>query len=220
MGRAAEDILARLPGGNPYAGFPYERYRLDLQGSRPPAVLRPLITELRPRLIVEVGSWKGDSALQMGEIIHEFGLDTAVVCIDTWLGSLEHLTGSVRGWDLRPYLRHGYPTLYYQFLANVMHRRCEDVVVPLANTSDNAARWLIHQQIMADLVYVDGSHEEDDVYRDVCGFWRLLRPGGTMFGDDWHAYWHGVICAVSRFAREQGLPVQVSEQTWSLQKPA
>lgn len=219
MGQLAEDILMRLPGGTPYAGFPYQSYELDLQGNPAPAVLRPLITSLHPQVIVEVGSWKGDSALHMGELVHELSLDAAVVCVDTWLGSLEHLTGAVQGWDLRPYLRHGYPTLYYQFLANVMHRRCEDVIIPLANTSGNAARWLIRQQITADLIYVDGSHEEDDVYRDVCEFWRLLRPGGAMAGDDWHAYWPGVICGVSRFAREQDLSVQTREQQWVLEKP-
>jgi hypothetical protein len=171
-------------------------------------------------MIIEVGSWKGDPALGMAEIIREAGIEAAIVCIDTWLGSLEHLAGTVRGWDLRPYLRHGYPTLYYQFLANVMHRGCQDLIVPLANTSANGARWLARQQITADLVYIDGSHEEDDVYDDLCRLWRLLRPGGALCGDDWHAYWYGVICAVNRFARERELSIELSEQQWILRKPA
>src|SRR5262249_37008118 len=146
--------------------------------------------------------------------------DAAVICVDTWLGSIEHWQGCVRGWDIRPYLKHGYPALYYQFLANVLHSKCEDLIVPVPNTSTNAARWLHRQQVTADLVYIDGSHEEDDVYQDLCNYWKLLRPGGVLVGDDWHAFWFGVICAVNRFVRERDLPLQVVGQKWLLQKPS
>ena len=141
-----------------------------------------------------------------------------MICVDTWLGSIEHWKGCIRGWDIRPYLKHGYPTLYYQFLANVLHQECHDVVVPVPNTSSNAARWFSGQQIVADLVYLDGSHEEDDVYSDLCNYWKLLRPGGVLVGDDWHAYWFGVICAVNKFVRERDLPLEISGQKWLIRK--
>jgi predicted O-methyltransferase YrrM len=219
MATVAADLMGKLHDVNPYANFPLRDYRLDLQGGQADPLFRRLFTDVRPRLIVEVGSWKGDSAIAMATILAENKADAAVVCVDTWLGSLEHLTGAVPGWDIRPYVRHGYPTLYYQFLANVLHSGCQDRIVPVPNTSANAARWLQHHRITADLVYLDGSHEEDDVYQDLGHFWKIVRPGGVLFGDDWHAYWYGVICAVNRFARERQLHLQIANQKWLLQKP-
>jgi hypothetical protein len=124
----------------------------------------------------------------------------------------------VRDWDIRPYLKNGYPALYQQFLANVLHRGCADMIVPVPNTSAITARLLHRRGVVADLVYIDGSHDEEDVYQDLSAYWNLLRPGGVLCGDDWHAFWYGVICAVNRFAREHELPVQVTGQKWLLRK--
>jgi SAM-dependent methyltransferase len=219
VGELASGLIRKLHPINPYSDFPYTDYPADLPEAEADDVLDRLIGDLRPRLVIEVGCWKGAAAIRMASLLKRQGDDAAVVCVDTWLGSVEHWDGSVRGWDIRPYLKNGYPALYYQFLANVLHSRCEDVIVPVPNASSNAARWLHRQRVAADLVCVDGSHDEDDVYQDLCGYWKLVRPGGFLFGDDWHAYWFGVICAVNRFAREHDLALQVVGQKWALQKP-
>jgi predicted O-methyltransferase YrrM len=211
--------MSQLHPANPYTGFPQADYALDLHGGREMIVLTQVIEQLRPRLVIEVGSWKGAIAVRIAELLRQQGQDSAVLCIDTWLGSLEHWDGSVAGWDIRPLLKYGYPMLYHQFLANVLHKGCEDMIVPIPNTSANAARWLGRRGVSADVVYIDASHEEDDVYVDLCQYWSLLRPGGAMCGDDWDAYWYGVICAVSRFAKERGLNIQTVQHQWALQKP-
>jgi predicted O-methyltransferase YrrM len=220
MGELAAGLIRRLLPTDPYAGFPYQDYTPDLQGSPEDSLLPRLVAGLHPRLVIEVGSWKGASAVRLATLLRAQGTDAAVVCVDTWLGSLEHWDASVRGWDIRPYLRHGYPTLYHLFLANVMHAGFADLIVPIPNTSAIAARWLARQGVVADLVYVDGSHEEDDVYADLRSYWPLLRPGGVLAGDDWHVRWFGVICAVNRFAREHDLAIQFSGHQWLLCKPA
>jgi predicted O-methyltransferase YrrM len=220
MGEMAAGLIRRLHPTDPYAGFPYQDYPLDLQGGPEDALLPRLVEDLRPRLVIEVGTWKGATAVRLAALLRRQGADAALVCVDTWLGSVDQWEDEpAHGWNIRPHLRHGYPALYYQFLANVLHTGCADLVVPVPNTSANAARWLARQGVAADLVYVDGSHEEDDVYRDLCDYWKLLRPGGVMVGDDWHARRFGVICAVNRFARERDLPVRVAGQQWVLQKP-
>lgn len=218
MTPTAQALLERLRLPNPYDGFQHQEYALDLQGGEEHPLFAKLIAERRPRLIIEVGTWKGASAIRMAKLLQEQQLDAVVVCVDTWLGSLEHLTQAVKGWDIRPSLKHGYPTLFYQFLANVVHSGCQDVIVPIPNASITAARWLVKQGIQADLIYIDGSHEEDDVYQDLVHWWRVLRPGGVMFGDDWHAYWYGVICGVNRFAKEYNRRLQVADTKWLLIK--
>jgi predicted O-methyltransferase YrrM len=82
-----------------------------------------------------------------------------------------------------------------------------------------AARWFARHQIQADLIYIDASHDEDDVYADLTHYWKLLRPGGIMLGDDWSDHWYGVICAVNRFAKEQQLPLKIVKPKWLSQKP-
>jgi len=215
----AVKLLDLLHMGNPYAGFPYRNYQLDLQGGGESPLFRQVLKDLRPVLVIEVGSWKGASAVQVAKAARELGLPTAVLCVDTWLGSLEHLTGRVDGWSLPGDRQFGYPTLYFQFLANVLHCGCEDRIVPVPNTSANAARWFGRVGVLADMIYVDASHEEDDVYQDLCLYWHLLRPGGILLGDDWNAYWYGVICAVNRFAKEKRVGINIIEPHWMIMKP-
>jgi hypothetical protein len=218
MGEIAAQLLARLHPKSPYASFPFENYALDLQGGPDHPLFRSLIANVRPNIVFEVGTWKGASAVRLASLLKEQGADAAIVCIDTWLGSVDQIMGVHAGWDIRPYAQHGYPTLYHQFLANVMHSGCQDLIVPFPNTSITAARWFMKQGFRADLIYLDGSHEEEDVYQDLQFYWKVLRPGGVIFGDDWNAYWYGVICAVSQFAREHEQKLQIADDKWIMQK--
>jgi predicted O-methyltransferase YrrM len=54
-----------------------------------------------------------------------------------------------------------------------------------------------------DVIFVDGSHEEDFVYRDISNSSRYLRHGGLLCGDDYA--WPGVKMAVDRYVAENGL---------------
>ena len=63
---------------------------------------------------------------------------------------------------------------------------------------------------MADLIEIDAGHDDDVVYQDLSHYWKLLRRGCIMFGDDWHANWPGGIMGVNRFVKERELQLQVS----------
>lgn len=213
------DIRKLLHVADPYAGFDASAYPLDAQGwgSDSPA-FRELLVQTKPRLVVEVGTWKGGSALHMAEIIAELGLATEILCIDTWLGALEFWTDSgdaERYGSLR--LRHGFPTVYYQFLANICHRGHQARIIPFPQTSATGALWLRYFDLRASLIYIDGSHEEEDVFADLLAYWEVLTPGGTIFGDDY--VWDSVRLAVDGFAREQRLKVEFLADKWILRKP-
>lgn len=215
-----DELLALLHPRDPFAGFDYTARPFDGHGwgSDSPA-FRELILAQKPRLIIEVGTWKGGSALQMASVLEEAKLPGTVLCIDTWLGALEFwtdLTDPERYGSLRH--EHGWPTVYFQFLANVCHRHLQHRIVPFPQTSATGALWLRHYGLRGDLIYIDGSHEEEDVYQDVLDYWEVLAPGGTLFGDDWS--WDGVRLAVERFAREQNLRVSFSADKWLLRKAA
>src|SRR4030042_6630537 len=108
--------------------------------------------------------------------------------------------------------------LYFQFLANVMLQGVQDYIVPFPNTSLIAARWFLREGIQADLVNVDGSHDEADVYQDLLYYWRILKPGGVIIGDDYHSDWMGVVEAVNRFAQVNSIKLITSGVRWMLQK--
>lgn len=216
--RAEGDIRALLHKVDPYAGFDWKALPVDAQGwgGESPA-FRELIAAERPRLILEVGTWKGASALEMAAVCSELGLETQIVCIDTWLGALEFWTDHD---DAQRYgslaLRHGYPSVYYQFLANVCHAGQQDRIVPFPQTAATAALWFRRQGITADMIYVDASHEEEDVYQDLCSYWEVVSDAGLLFGDDWS--WDGVRMAVERFAAEEGRKVTFTADKWVLRK--
>jgi len=216
------DVRRLLHEVDPYAGFDAKDYPFDPQGWNGTAPLfGRLIGAVRPRLVVEVGSWQGQSAITMGRHLRAQGLGAQLVCVDTWLGATEFWLqpGNALHRGLR--LRHGYPSVYYQFLANVCHAGLTDVIVPFPAPSTIAARVLLARGVRADLVYIDASHEENDVWLDLAYWWQALRPGGVMFGDDYHErLMPGVTRAVQSFFGELGLRhAVVAGQHWVVEKP-
>jgi len=215
--------LELLFGGSPYNGFDTSRHKVDLQGW---GSINPLFSELvsqsSPDRIIEVGSWKGASAVHFANLTRDLGLETVVFCIDTWLGSIEHW--EKRGdeahgsWFDSLELSHGYPQLYFQFLHNVIATGNAERIVPIPNTSSMAAQWLKAHDIDAPLIYLDGSHYYADVLRDIIDYYPLVRSGGYLFGDDFQ--WDGVAKAIKEFCRKSALSYDVTPdgRAWVLEK--
>lgn len=199
-----------LPGPEIYAGIERLGLAEDLQGwhSTHP-IFAELVDELsgsNPRRhlcdIVEVGSWKGASAIHLARCRRNCewidGEAWRVICVDTWLGSLEH-------WMLRdkpgmavPRDAHGYPSLYHQFLHNVAAAGFTERIVPVPLPSLIGADLLQRCAIRPQLLYLDGSHAYADVAADLAAWWPLVAPGGILFGDDFA--FPGVNAAVMEFA--------------------
>ena len=220
-----QDAMRLIHPHSPFAGVPDDPALTDLQGwgSSDSPVFAAVLSQLRPRTVVEVGAWKGRSAVHMAEVARSIGLDVFIVCVDTWLGGLDHLLSD----EWRDQLRmvNGMPGLYRVFLANIVHAGLAERVVPFAQTSTTAAAFLLRCGVQVDLLHIDASHEEEDVLADCRAWWKLLRPGGVLIGDDYNqAAWPGVVSAAHGFAREVGGGLQVGGappfQKWVLQKPA
>ena len=54
------------------------------------SIFTKFITEKRPSLIIELGSYLGWSAITMSDICRQNNIDCKILCVDTWLGSVEH----------------------------------------------------------------------------------------------------------------------------------
>ena len=184
--------------------------------------IRPVEEEL---VIVELGTWKGASAIQAANIVRDLGRRDVVICVDTWLGSPEHFHGIPK--------RAGFPTIYYEFLQNVVNHGHEGRILPIALPTLQAVEVL--RGVLADrgaagpgaagpgadVIYVDAAHEYLPVYLDIMHYWPLLRPSGRMLGDDYTAHWPGVRRAVDQFFAENKIPVEIlNEWVWKADKPS
>ena len=178
-------------------------------------VFRFLIENARPKLIIEVGTFVGFSAITMANNLDRLNLSCAILCIDTWLGSLEYWRDKKSMRDSGMELKHGYPQWYQSFLTNIATTKHQDRVVPLPLSSLIAARLLKEKGVAADLIYIDASHNEKDVYDDLSEYWELVHKGGALFGDDWQ--WDSVRRAVERFCKEKNLEFQHDAVNWIIQ---
>lgn len=159
-----------------------------------------LIAQYNVKNVLEVGSWLGASTRHLASLIPE---DGKVFAVDHWQGSEEHLRMDVRDW---------LPTLYQQFLSNVIHTGLTDKIVPIRMSSLEAAQKLHSIDLQIDLVYLDGAHDYISVYNDICAWYPYIAEKGIMTGDDWH---HGDIQqAVKRYAKENKLKIIFDNNFW------
>jgi Predicted O-methyltransferase len=178
-------------GKDCYAGFPTAEWQGTWYGD--PGAQREIfaqaIEHIKPGIIIEVGSFVGESAIHMAKLIKERRLDTAILCVDTWYAGFDHFLGARE--KIR--LRFGRPDFYEKFVANVIANNCHDVIVPFCIDSINGARVIKWLGLVPQLLYIDASHEQGDVLRDYEAYWQLLSAGGGMLVDDLTDYFPGVL---------------------------
>lgn len=132
---------------------------------------------------IEVGSWLGQSASYMGVEILNSGKNIRFDCVDTWGGSKEH--GPVDKEDL-----------FYRFLNNIKPVR--QVINPVIGESVKIAKQ--YQDLSLDFVFLDASHEYEDVLADLNAWYPKVRYGGVLAGHDYNDHsWPGVKKAVDEF---------------------
>lgn len=168
----------------------------------------------RPKIVVELGSWLGLSTCHMAELLQENG---TLYAVDHWLGTKIENRPNQAEIDLL------LPTLYEQFLSNVIHRKLTHVIVPWRMTTSEAAYTMGEEGITIDLLYIDAAHDERSVYEDLLNWYPLIRNGGVVCGDDWeYAAKDGypVRKAVFRFIKENRLKLHITNKNfWVFYKP-
>ena len=169
-----------------------------------------IIKSVRPREIIEIGSWKGHSANYMIDKCRENDIDARIVCVDTFLGGPEHwlLPGAIE----TLHRKNGQPTILNGFLANTLARGNAERVFPLCLDSTAAAEIFSHFNFKADVIFVDAAHGYDAVMRDILNYYPLLSERGIMFGDDYQ--YEPLARAVHDCARKLDLQVIVHARKW------
>ena len=151
-------------------------------------VFNDVLLSYKPKFIIEVGTYLGKSAINMARILLKQGIENfEIVCVDTWLGSVEHWSEDD---SMRASLRNGRPTLYEQFMSNIVHENLTEYITPFPIDSINAAEYFVRHSIQPDLVYVDAGHDYMSVKADLIAYANVVKKGGYILGDDWQ---HGPI---------------------------
>lgn len=134
--------------------------------------------------IVEIGSWRGRSTRALAD-----NTKGKVLCVDTW--SLDHVV------DLAEYYNKGKQPdpdwVWDEFRINMVG--LESKVHALRMTS-SAAFAEIPDALKFDMVFIDGSHEYNDIRHDITAWRSKLTPGGLLCGHDYTHEWPDVIRAV------------------------
>lgn len=183
--RTRDQLVSRLWRGNdPFYGFPAKLFATDFQGwNSEHAYLVEAIRERRPRVVVEIGVWKGASVITMARELQSARIDGVVIAVDTWLGSWEHWFED--NWHPALFFEHGYPRLNRTFMANIMSVGLQEFVLPLPLDSTNAGQLLKAYDIRPDVIHLDGAHDYRSVQSDLEIWWSLLKEGGLFIGDDY-----------------------------------
>ena len=196
-----------IHGYDIYKNFNYKKYPKRISGwNINPELYKTYIDNIEPTLILELGTWLGGSSIAMAKIIKEKDINTRIICIDTWLGSLEFIGLHEKDEERSLVPINGYPTIYNQFLANVMHENLQDIIIPFPNTIQLACTFLSINNISADIIYVDGDNVFESVYSDLNNSWPLLNNKGVIFGDDLqNPSTPGVKFGLNKFCLEQNI---------------
>lgn len=156
---------------------------------------------------VEIGSWKGRSASYMAVEIFNSRKNIKFDCVDTWCGSVEHLDPN--SFYFHQELITDKDWLYYQFLQNT--RPVCDIITPIRMTSLDAVS--LYENRSLDFIFIDASHEYEDVKKDIIGWYPKLKLGGIIAGHDYTSY-DGVKQAVDEILINKNLIVRLENSYW------
>ena len=149
-----------------------EIYRQQIACAEQKAVLRGLVKSVARTGMntLEVGSWCGDSAVEIGAVVQAFG--GKHYCIDWWKGNLStHLEDVAKRVDI-----------YGEFWNRIVKEGLEDTVIPIRGKSDSVATVLGDQKF--DFAYIDGDHIYEQAKRDIQNYSHCVKNGGVLSGDD------------------------------------
>jgi hypothetical protein len=138
----------------------------------------------KPKCGVEVGSFIGSSATILGNLLKEN--NGVLLCIDTFCGDINMWLMSVFQNTMNK--KDGNPKIYDYFMKNMKKNDLTNTVIPIRLTSVIGARMLKVLKYEIDFVYVDSAHEAGETYFELMLYHDILKPGGVLFGDDYHCF--------------------------------
>jgi len=164
--------------------------------------------------LMEIGCRYSYGANALANFLKSENFKFEIISVDTFLGSQIHFENNKH--ELK--LVHGFPTYYYDALKITKYYKNEDYIVLFPQTSISACKFFKDKTINFDFIIVDGSHEMLDVYFDLLNSWEILKPGGTIIGDDLFFGDGSVKAGLEMFLRLQGLTYEKTQWQYVIRK--
>ena len=148
--------------------------------------------------LVEVGAWKGQSAILMARLIRKANKKLRFIVVDHWQGSAEH---HENGDDCS--------NLKAEFEANLKAHDVWGAVDIASGPSPFAAHCFDNESL--DFVFLDASHDRAAVAEDIRAWLPKVKIGGIIAGHDYP--YLGVAAAVAEVLGETAL-VETRGRSW------
>lgn len=145
-------------------------------------------------VFVEIGSWMGKSASCLGQLIKDSKKSIKVYAVDTFEGSEEHV-------ELIKDIEDHSSSLLKLFKTYTSLCGVSDIVTPIQGASLDVVSKFKDESI--DFIFIDASHDYENVLADITAWYPKLKPGGIIAGDDYAPCWGGVIEAVNEYFKNK-----------------
>jgi hypothetical protein len=174
-------------------------------------ILEILFARGPPKMMVELGVFRGGTTFILADLLREKGFaSTFVVSIDSWLNdfcfSQSHLIDNA---TKKPAYYCNYESamggslMFHNFVQGIYEKNHTSRVIPFPSSTTNAAATFYVHGWTPDAIFVDASHSFADLTLDLELWWGTLACGGVMYGDDYLLV--GVTQAVNLFAYRRGI---------------
>lgn len=148
-------------------------------------------------IVVEIGTYLGNTAVFLANVLRELGRRLPVLSIDAFHRAQPDMLNP-RGELL-------------QYLDNIRANGVEDVCIPLIALSANAAR-VVPQEI--GLLIIDGGHSYEVANADLELYTPKVQQDGIVFIDDYGSAYPGVVRAVDRFFSSPSCRFRILHQSY------
>jgi len=158
--------------------------------------------EDKPIQYLEIGVHKGINVVDIAKSYCKHS-DSKIHCVDPWVD-----------YDEYPEYRGQQDILFSIFNSNtatyndkcIIYRGFSDDIVPT------------FQDNFFDIIFVDGNHETEFVYRDGCMSFQKCKPGGYIIFDDYNLDWLQTMKGIDRFLSEYSDKIQIiAKPNWVAQ---
>lgn len=154
---SGKTVIALHKFHDPYAGLQLRPNLLTGWSETPDQTYIDMVELSAASIAVEVGVWRGLSASHIAQAMKARGNGGILFCVDTWLGAIEFWNLRVTNGKADPardlFLQNGYPSVYYNFLSNMVHAKVSEYVVPMPMTSRMAADLFKQSGLSIDLIH-------------------------------------------------------------------
>lgn len=145
-------------------------------------------------IFVEIGSWMGKSTSCLGQLVKESQKEIKIYAVDTFEGSEEHT-------EIIKDIKSNSSSLLEIFKTHISLCEVDDIINPIQGRSLDVVSQFEDESI--DFIFIDASHDYENVLADITAWYPKLKPGGLIAGDDYTACWNGVMKAVDEYFKDK-----------------